>query len=70
MKLVDADAAGRFAIVESLAFRTTEPPLHIHRNEDEAWYILDGRMTFYVGDTALEAGPGSFVFAPSGTPHT
>ena len=70
MKVGEADAGGRFALVEALAFRTTEPPLHIHHNEDEAWYILDGRMTFYVGDEAFQAGAGSFVFAPSGIAHT
>ncbi len=70
MKLTEKDAAGRFALVEALAFRTTEPPLHIHHNEDEAWYILDGQMTFFVGEEALEARTGSFVFAPKGIPHT
>jgi len=70
MKVTDADAGGRFALVEALAFRSTEPPLHVHRNEDEAWYILDGQMTFYVADEALEARTGSFVFAPRGIPHT
>jgi mannose-6-phosphate isomerase-like protein (cupin superfamily) len=69
-KVAQADSGGRFALVEALAFRTTEPPLHIHHNEDEAWYILDGHMTFYVGDAVLEAGAGSFVFGPSGLPHT
>ena len=60
----------RFALVESVAFRATEPPLHIHHREDEAWYILDGKMTFYVGDEVLEATPGCFAFAPRGIPHT
>jgi quercetin dioxygenase-like cupin family protein len=70
MKVSDADAGGRFALVEVLAFRATEPPLHVHHNEDEAWYVLDGKMTFYVGDATLEAAAGSFVFAPSGIAHT
>jgi mannose-6-phosphate isomerase-like protein (cupin superfamily) len=70
MKVGEADAGGRFALVETLAFRTTEPPLHIHHNEDEAWYILEGKMTFYVGDEALQADAGCFVFAPSGIAHT
>jgi quercetin dioxygenase-like cupin family protein len=60
----------RFALVESVAFRSTEPPLHIHHREDEAWYILDGKMTFYVGDAVLEATAGCFAFAPRGIPHT
>jgi len=70
MKVTEADAGGRFSLVETLAFRSTEPPLHIHHNEDEAWYIVDGQMTFYVGDAVLEATAGSFVFAPSGIAHT
>lgn len=70
VKIADAESEGRFALVEALAFRSTEPPLHIHHNEDEAWYVLDGKMTFYVGGEVLEASGGSFVFAPSGIPHT
>jgi hypothetical protein len=41
---------------------------HIHHREDEAWYVLDGQMTFYVGDEVLTAGSGSFVYAPKGIP--
>ena len=69
-KVTKAAAEDRFALVEALAFQATEPPLHIHHREDEAWYVLDGAMTFYVGDDALEATTGSFVFAPRGIPHT
>lgn len=68
-----ADAAvteERFALVEALAFQSTEPPLHIHHREDEAWYILDGKMTFYVADEVMEATTGCFAFAPRGIPHT
>lgn len=68
-KVTDAEVEGRFALVEALAFRTTEPPLHIHHREDEAWYVLDGKMTFHVGEEVLEADGGSFVFAPRGIPH-
>jgi mannose-6-phosphate isomerase-like protein (cupin superfamily) len=70
VKLDDAGSAGRFSIVEALALRATEPPLHIHHREDEAWYVLDGRMTFYVGDDQLTATSGAFVLAPMGLPHT
>lgn len=69
VKAGGADVGGRFSLVETLAFRSTEPPLHIHHNEDEAWYILDGQMTFYVGDDEIRADAGSFVFAPRGIAH-
>jgi mannose-6-phosphate isomerase-like protein (cupin superfamily) len=70
IKLEAAESETRFAVVEALAFQTTEPPLHIHHREDEAWYLLDGKMTFYVGSDAISADRGSFVFAPKGIPHT
>lgn len=61
---------GAVPLVESVAFRSAEPPLHIHHRKDEAWYILDGKMTFYVGDAVIEAIAGCFAFAPRGIPHT
>ena len=69
-KADSAATEGRFAIVESVAFRSTEPPLHVHHREDEAWYVLDGRMTFYVADEVLDAPTGTFVYAPRGLAHT
>ncbi|HEU4672605.1 MAG TPA: quercetin 2,3-dioxygenase [Candidatus Limnocylindrales bacterium] len=70
VKADDATSDGRLALVEALAFRSTEPPLHVHHHEDEAWYVLDGQMTFYVADEAHVATAGSFVYAPMGLPHT
>jgi mannose-6-phosphate isomerase-like protein (cupin superfamily) len=68
---LDGDQSGqRFSITEALAFQTTEPPRHVHHNEDEAWYVLDGHLTFHVADEVLEAGVGSFVFGPRGVAHT
>lgn len=55
MKLIGAEAAGRFAGVEVLAFRLVHP-----RRSDN---VLRRR------DPAVEAAPGSFVFAPSGIPQ-
>ncbi len=60
---------GRFSLIEALAWRSTEPPTHIHQREDEAWYVLDGQMTFRVGDEEFVASTGSFAFAPRGLPH-
>ena len=45
------------------------PPLHTHADEDEAWYVLAGRLRFRLGETLSEAPAGSFVFVPRGTPH-
>jgi len=44
-------------------------PLHVHQADDEAWYVLEGRLRFRIGDSEYEAGPGSAVLVPKGTPH-
>lgn len=44
-------------------------PLHVHSREDEAFYILEGSLTFYMGEERRPVGPGDFVFAPRGIPH-
>lgn len=45
------------------------PPLHIHRNEDEIFHIISGRMRFRLGGRTLEAGAGETFLAPKGVPH-
>jgi uncharacterized cupin superfamily protein len=45
-------------------------PLHLHRNDDEAWYVLEGTLCVRVGQDVVEAKAGSAVFVPRGTPHT
>jgi quercetin dioxygenase-like cupin family protein len=44
-------------------------PLHVHHREDEAFWILDGDVTFEVGDFTIEARVGDYVFGPRGIPH-
>jgi mannose-6-phosphate isomerase-like protein (cupin superfamily) len=68
-KAAAADTSGGYGLVEAVAFRSTEPPLHVHHREDEAWYVLDGRITFAVAGEQLTATAGCFVFAPRGLPH-
>ena len=45
-------------------------PVHVHHEDDEAWYVLRGTLGFRLGDEQLEVGPGSAVLARRGTPHT
>jgi mannose-6-phosphate isomerase-like protein (cupin superfamily) len=68
-KLARDDADGAFSLTEAIAFRSTEPPLHVHSREDEAWYVLDGQMTFQVAGEDFVATAGCFVFAPRGLAH-
>jgi mannose-6-phosphate isomerase-like protein (cupin superfamily) len=45
-------------------------PLHLHRNDDEAWYVLEGSLCVRRGTEIVEARAGSAVFVPRGTAHT
>jgi mannose-6-phosphate isomerase-like protein (cupin superfamily) len=45
-------------------------PLHVHRSDDEAWYVLEGKLQVRVGEEVLEASAGSAVFVSRGTVHT
>lgn len=45
------------------------PPLHRHRNEDEAWYVLEGTLRFCLDSQIVSAPVGTFVFVPRGVPH-
>ena len=45
------------------------PPLHVHANEDEAFYIIEGHLRFLLDADLHDAPAGSFVFVPRGTRH-
>lgn len=45
------------------------PPPHVHRNQDEVFYIIDGEFSVRCGDEHWSAGPGSLVFLPRLVPH-
>ena len=61
---------GRFAMLESRDRRGDAPPLHVHEDADETYYVLEGEYTFFVGDESIRASVGRTVFAPRRIPHT
>jgi mannose-6-phosphate isomerase-like protein (cupin superfamily) len=68
-KVSGEQTEGRLLQVRSTDARGAAPPLHIHHDADETWYVIDGQLTVFVGDERIEAGPGDFVFGPMGVPH-
>ncbi|CAA9523474.1 MAG: hypothetical protein AVDCRST_MAG79-338 [uncultured Thermoleophilia bacterium] len=69
IKATAADTGGRMAIVEVTEPPGAEAPLHVHRREDEAFWILEGDATFEVGDVTVEARAGDYLFGPRDVPH-
>ncbi len=58
------------SIVEFRAPHGDSPPLHVHRNEDEAFYVLNGVLRMRVGDADVRIGAGETALAPTGVAHT
>jgi quercetin dioxygenase-like cupin family protein len=69
LKATAADTSGQLTIMEITAPPGLEVPLHVHHRDDEGFWILEGEVTFEVGDTTLEASAGDYVFAPRDIPH-
>jgi quercetin dioxygenase-like cupin family protein len=62
-----ASTGGSLTVIES---RTAGgAPLHVHRREDEAMYVLEGSIWAKCGDDRFELEPRSFVFLPRDVPH-
>jgi quercetin dioxygenase-like cupin family protein len=60
---------GKYALWEATVAPGSGPPPHTHSREEEGFYVLEGEMTFLVGDRKVTAGPGKFVNMPVGTQH-
>lgn len=60
---------GTLTAFENLVASGDGPPLHTHANEDEAIYVLEGKVRFKLGDEIQTWPTGSYVFIPRGTPH-
>ncbi|MFI0235751.1 cupin domain-containing protein [Streptomyces sp. NPDC016845] len=46
------------------------PPQHVHENEEELWFVLDGEVSFFVGDERHDLTPGQVAHGPRGVPHS
>jgi mannose-6-phosphate isomerase-like protein (cupin superfamily) len=69
-KALGEDTGGRLVAWEELLPHLSSPPLHAHAADDEAWFVLEGELTFQIGDGAFTVTAGSFVWAPRTVPHT
>lgn len=63
------ESDGEYFAMEALVPPGGGPPPHIHRREDETFYVIDGSCTFRLGNETVTAGPGDFVNIPRGTVH-
>ncbi|WP_043159676.1 cupin domain-containing protein [Bradyrhizobium sp. Ai1a-2] len=64
-----ADTNGAFSVVEIISQPGDGTPVHIHRNEDEHFIILEGTARFLYGDKTFDVAAGSSVSASKDIPH-
>ncbi len=68
--LTGAQTGGAFTLLEALVPPETGPPPHRHEAEDETFVMLDGTLTFRMGDEVHEATAGTTFFVPRGVVHS
>jgi mannose-6-phosphate isomerase-like protein (cupin superfamily) len=60
---------GAFTLIEQLSPPGFAAPAHVHDEEEEAFYVLEGHLQVTCGDRTWTVGQGGFVFLPRGIPH-
>ncbi|MBE1585408.1 cupin domain-containing protein [Nonomuraea angiospora] len=58
------------SVMEFTDSKGQAPPLHVHEAEDEIWIVLDGEITFFVGDDRRDLHAGAVAYGPRGVPHS
>ena len=70
IKISRDDTNGAYGLAEIVVPAGLGSPWHVHPEEDEWFYVLEGEITVWVADTRLSLKAGSFAFGPKGVPHT
>ena len=68
-KATAAETGGAFLLFEDHMARGKATPLHLHPNEDEAIYVIEGEILVHVEGEEHHVGPGGLFVAPRGVPH-
>lgn len=63
------DTAGAFSVLEADEPPRFGPPMHIHHDVAEAFYVTRGEYLIFIGDEEYRCPAGSFIYIPAGVPH-
>ena len=69
LKVTGQETGGRLSLIEITEPPHYEAPLHVHHNEDEGFWVLEGDIEIEVGGERSAVGPGEFAMGPRGVPH-
>jgi quercetin dioxygenase-like cupin family protein len=70
IRLSQKDNAGGLTLIEHHMAEGFVVPLHVHRDEDESFYILQGEVHMQIDDEVRRLAPGDALTVPGGTPHS
>ena len=69
LKATSAETRGAYTLIENIALPGNGPPPHVHENEDESMYVIDGEFEILLGEQIVDGKPGAFEFVPRRTVH-
>lgn len=69
VKVSGQETSGAFSLLEATEPPGFGPPMHIHQDAAEAFYVLEGEYIIFLEDRELACPAGSFIFIPAGMPH-
>ena len=61
--------AGQFCLLENKSGGNTRTPIHVHANDDETVYVIDGELTAVIDGRPRRLAAGESIFLPRGIPH-
>lgn len=70
LKISSKDTDGQMSVFEYIGLEKTGPPLHLHLEQDEVFYVVEGDYLFQLGDKQHELSAGDTIFLPRNVPHT
>jgi mannose-6-phosphate isomerase-like protein (cupin superfamily) len=69
VKATGEQTRGAYGLIEQVLPAGFASPWHMHHDEDETFYVIEGKITLLCGDARIAAGPGTWAFGPRGIPH-
>ncbi|MEK6721870.1 MAG: cupin domain-containing protein [Chloroflexota bacterium] len=69
VKATADDTGGAFSLLEAAEPAGFGPPIHIHHDAAEAFYVLVGEYNIFLEDRELLCSTGSFIYIPAGVRH-
>ncbi|MGV8953862.1 MAG: cupin domain-containing protein [Cypionkella sp.] len=68
-KVSAVDTGGALCVIDTVRTGRGGPPLHLHHEQDELFFVQEGEFRFQIGADNFELGPGDFIFGPRRVPH-